>query len=623
VALLVYFAMPDIAIGQSGRQMSDESLELGKKWMALAQAAAGARVATDDMKVAWERMGQDRSDAAWSMVQMKRAILLSFASNLGDLACGSLKLVAPGLNKGCELGKDFANTLNSGWQCDEGDTKACQGMKWSYSTMIARAFTENGAKVVAGAKAATMISNKEIEPELAVTACDAYFDKGCPYVAIAKNIHEATELRALQGQLDRIFNNNLSIGNAALQKMEQRARELERQAGEALVAYRTQREKDEAVKAERIKREQEEMAQTRRAQEERQEAGKRQEMEQPKNSTSAASQESESHRQSDRASDRHTERTGTGAPSPSSRSENASLSGGSNGGKSFDVTVWNYGDPVPGVERPAEFDKPKRKSFCHFKDTSCLNPFDGGVEAGGGKGKAEQQGQQRGGLSSEKIRQDIDKAVRGGLLSSEQIRQHIDQVVRPGWHDPDKGEDWHDPDKGEGHGMSPDEQLITSSSLSNHASVLPNRSLPSQLPSRKERAQSERYRERCTGIFNNLQASMQAATNLSLEVADSQGVGNVSAQIKGMMSQLPIGYDDGGELVKQMIVMAGGEDRAIALTRQSLSEWRRYLADLQRHSAKDYAIPQQKYQTLITLGNESVRVSEITLEALDCYRMNK
>lgn len=419
-------------LAQSGRQMSDESLELGKKWMALSQSSTRARVAADDMKVAWERMEQDRSDAAWDMVQMKRAILRSAVSSVGDIACGALKPVSA-LNKVCELGKDLANTANSGFMCDEGDTKACQGMKFSGSTMIARAFTENGHKVVSGAKAATMILNKEIEPELAVTACEAYFDNVCPFVALAKNAYQVYELKAMKAELGRIFDNNLRIGSGALQRMEQQARELERQAGEAYAAYRTQREKDDAIKADQVKREQEEIARAKREQEEKERAQKQQaEMEQVRQTKESLADEQARGNPSEQSQGARTERNQAQSGGRRSSSEAGAQPGGRKGDGSFDVTVWNYGDPVPDVERPSEFDKPKRKTPCKLKDTGCLDPlYDGGsgTTEMGGRGSANKL---RPNISYEQMRQEIEQKVKGGLLSHEQIRQDIEQTVRGG-----------------------------------------------------------------------------------------------------------------------------------------------------------------------------------------------
>ena len=87
------------------------------------------------------------------------------------------------------------------------------------------------------------------------------------------------------------------------------------------------------------------------------------------------------------------------------------------------MTAWNYGDPVPGVEQPPAFDKPKKKAPCRLKDTGCLDPLNAGDEP----------------LSSEKgttmlnpWSQEIEQKVEGGLLSSEQIRQEIEQKVRGG-----------------------------------------------------------------------------------------------------------------------------------------------------------------------------------------------
>ena len=411
--------------------MSDESLELGKRWMALAQKAAGARLALDDMGAAMQRMEADHSDAARNLYLTKQGLLLSAVSNLGDIACSSLETALPVWNKICGIGKELANTINNAWHCPEGGVNTCVAAGLSWEKALAQAWTEKGHRVISGLEAAHGLSVGEFGWDQVVAVCDtsARLEKLqiCPLVALAKNVDEARQLRAEKRRLETIFNNNFRMGYAALQRAKQQVQEIERQADEARAAYQAQREKDK----ERIKREEQEIAEAKRQYEEQEQASRRQaEMERQHAAVSATEKSSKSRATTPRSGEDSEGNpgspltdgmSGTG-PKPS-LPDRSHAAGMGSGGKSFDVTAWNYGDPVPGVERPPAFDKPKKKIPCRLKDTSCLDP----LSAGG-----EPSGQQKGTTTQNPWSQEIEQKVKGGVLSSEQIRRDIEQKVRGG-----------------------------------------------------------------------------------------------------------------------------------------------------------------------------------------------
>ena len=413
--------------------MSDESLRLGQKWLEIQRAAGKATMAADDMHVVLQRMENDQSEAFWNIAKTKMGILLSAADNVGSIACDVLEgTTAKQIGRLCSLAKDIIKTVKGAGECNMGSVKDCVGAALSYEKALARVWADKGVRVISGLEAVALMQQEGFSFDLVVAGCEAADIKklqeilgGCSVVALAKNAREAWEVRALKGQLDVIFRNNIRIAYAALQRVEQQAKELERQADDARAAYQAQREKDEAAEAERIKREQEEISQAKKDSEEKERAKRQQaEMEQARISAESAAQQQGSGGSTARNDG---ERAGRNSPQSGGRASSSDgdlqMSGGKGGGGSFDITVWNYGDPVPGVERPPEFDKPKRKNPCHFKDTNCLEPFaEGAVTPSQDNPPAAQN----------PWSQEIEREITGGLLSSEQIRQEIEQKVRGG-----------------------------------------------------------------------------------------------------------------------------------------------------------------------------------------------
>ncbi|MBS0165940.1 MAG: hypothetical protein JSR29_07655 [Nitrospira sp.] len=404
------------AVAQSGRTMSDESLELGKKWVALFQAATGARLAVDDMRTALERMQTDQSEAAFNISQAKKGIAVSAASNLLGLGCD----MAGAYGAACKIGREVGKSIQSALECRDGSASGCIGIGLSLEKAVALKWAKQGVYVIDGLTAIQM--NAEGKPyEYFVSACDVASAipklkslQGCDAIALVKDMREWQEVRALQANIAVIYNNNLRIGISALQKVEQQARELERQAQEARAAYQAQREKDE----EKVRREQEGVVQAKKDYEERGRDKRQQaEMEQP------VVQQQGGGESSARGQGHGAELSSSTSGGRAASSEGGSKTPGGKGGGSFDVTAWNYGDPVPGVERPPEFDKPKKKIPCRLKDTDCLDPL---------YAVDEPSGQQKGPKTQNPWSQEIEQKVKGGLLSHEQIRQDIEQKVRGG-----------------------------------------------------------------------------------------------------------------------------------------------------------------------------------------------
>ena len=554
------------------------SYELGKKWLALQPELGKARMAQSDMRRALERLEENRLEAAADIASAKFGIALAALKNLGKVACDFDPF------KSCKLAMSAAESLNEAWHCGERGSdqwKACIRGPVAYGSAWAGRGGEAAERIAGRVAASTEGAIALKDPSETLQAAQAGVEAtGLKYSGAAsgviggvKNYQDYTETNDLEGHVNKQFERSLRSASASMDKVESKIRELEQTAEATYTAYLSEKKKE-------------------RAQQEK-------EFSEPDKKDASGDLKKDSASQAkDKGSkgkkEQWVELDDPDFPSSGGTSQRAQFNNGGGSqsasqgqsGKTiyYDPEVWRLGEEVPGVERPADHDKPKRKPSCHFKNTSCLNPFGEGREA----------------QNAKEIRQDIEGAVRQG---------------------------WHDPAIGEGYSLPPEDQMF--------ASTVPSYGFPSEQtgssqdqssdhepPSRNERPRPERYLVRCEGIFNDLQTRLQAATDLSLQVAASEGGGSVSAQIKQMMGQFPKG-NGGGELVKQMVAMAGSEDRVITLTRQSISEWRGYLADLQRHQAKDYAISQQKYMTLITLGNEAMRVSEVTLEALDCYRANK
>lgn len=614
VGCLVFWTT-DPLLAQTGRQLSDESLDLGKKWMVLARAAAGARLAADDMRIALQRMEADHSDAAWNILEAKKGIALSAISNLGDLACAGL---SPVWEKVCSLGKETANTWNAAWHCGEGSSEHCAGMTTSYLKVAAQMYTKNGHRVVDGYTALDGVRRREFGLDQLVAACDAVDFSSCPVVALVKNAREAQEVRALKGQLDTIFANNLRIGNAALQRAEQRVREIERQASEAYAAYRTQREKDEAIKAEKDKREQEEIAQAKKDNNDKERVKRQQaETEQARNSASMPSPESVAQRQGSGGSNGQNERGGAEnsiKPSPDGSSQSPV-----SGGKSFDVTAWNYGDPVPGVEHPPEFDKPKKKTPCRLKDTSCLDPLYGGDDT---------QSQPGGPSAQNPWSQEIEQKIKGGLLSSEQIRQDIEQKVRGGLSSQKKPQGQCDEHLGcpddESGSKGPGKDLLAKldsdlDRIGNSQAGTAGGALPGESLDAGDGGSSSDQLAMLRSLRSGLGAYRQGRDALSSSgISSGSSGGNCPNMVPYPPELIPIAQRRGTPLppmptVDEMIRQAGGAESAASALREQINAQKQALVQWPRGREEEV----RRLTELTLMHNQQI------LQAVECRRSTK
>ncbi len=148
--LIICAASPSVA--QSRRTMSDESLELGKKWMALFQAATGARLAADDMRTALERMQIDQSEAAFNILQAKKGIAASAANNLLGLGCD----MAGAYGTACKFGREVGKAIQSALECRDGNASGCVGAGLSLEKAVALKWAKQGVYVIDGLTAIQM-----------------------------------------------------------------------------------------------------------------------------------------------------------------------------------------------------------------------------------------------------------------------------------------------------------------------------------------------------------------------------------------------------------------------------------------------------------------------------------
>lgn len=410
--------------------MSDASLELGKKWLEMHKAAGEARAAVDDMLFTLQRMENDHSDGAWYAKEAMWGHGVSAVSNLGGVACDVIGFENKLLAYYCSMSRDIAKTLNNAGHCADGSDTHCVGMTVSYGKAWARQLTKYGPRLI---DSYPVLETPHISDSnrkglgQAKASCKAAGVKGCDVIDTLADIKEIMELIEFSQQLDVNFTNNYHIGLTALQKVQAETARLETEANEAYAAFLVQREKDE----ERIKREQEEIAQAKKKYEEKEQAKRQQaEMEQAQQAAAMARQESAGAGASTELYGEGVEGSrlqpgsASGAGSePSSPDRGSPAPGAGAGGKSFEATAWNYGDPVPGVEHPPEFDKTKKKIPCRLKDTNCLDPRYGGEDT---------PSQSEGPTSQNPWSQEIEQKIKSGLLSPEQIRQDIEQKVKGG-----------------------------------------------------------------------------------------------------------------------------------------------------------------------------------------------
>ncbi len=431
-------------------------------------------------------------------------------------------------------------------------------------------------------------------------------------------MREWQEVHTLQANITQIYNNNLRIGLSAIQKVERQAGELERQAQEARVAYQTQREKDE----EKVRREQEGIAQTKKDYEESG-RGKRQhaEMEQPVVQQQGGGDSSVGRKR------QGTERLSSQPGEQAASSEGGlKMEGGKGGDGSFDVTAWNYGDPVPDVERPPEFDKPQKKTPCRLKDTDCLDPL---------YAEDELPGQQKGPTTRNPWSQEIEQKVKGGLLSSEQIRQDIEQKVRGGRSSGNRSEGPCDenlgcPDNESGANgpgkdllakLNSDLERIQNSQAGTAGGVLQGESFDTGEGSSFDK----------TAMLRSLRSGLGAYREGKQAYKDVKGFGGGMA---GSDSSLPPGQcpETLGFLASRLrtrnpqmvqalnkpitsqIAEAGGSASAIAATRAQVEVYRRNLNEVQT-SGKNYGGKDGAY---IDLMKDGIMVNEAFINAVQC-----
>ncbi len=280
------------------------------------------------------------------------------------------------------------------------------------------------------------------------------------------------------------------------------------------------------------------------------------------------------------------------------------------------MTAWNYGDPVPGVEQPPAFDKPKKKAPCRLKDTGCLDPLNAGDEP----------------LSSEKgtttlnpWSQEIEQKVEGGLLSSEQIRQEIEQKVRGGPSSSQKGqskfcdENLGCPDD-ESSGKGPDKDLLAKldgdlDRIKNSQAGTADGALPGESLEAGEGGSSSDKTAMLRSLRSGLGVYRQGRETFSSPGGPGGGFsgGNCPSRVPVPQELRAIAQRRGVSVppdptIDEMIAQAGSTEGAIFGLRQHIQELQQALAQWPRGSQEE-----TRRQMELEVG-----YAQLLLQAVEC-----
>jgi hypothetical protein len=204
----------EVAGAETTTALPDRRIELGKKWMALRQAAMKAHLTAEDMKAALMRMETDRSNAARDIVNTKKGITLNALSSLGNIACEFDRTSL------CSLGKSIAETLNNAWHCGGGSGEKCINMVESYGSAWAERLIPKSKQLMPMPDPQTVVeAGKELR----------------------EGFNEYKETKDLEINLQRQFSHNVRSGIASLNKVESQIQQLEKEAGAAWAAYQAEK----------------------------------------------------------------------------------------------------------------------------------------------------------------------------------------------------------------------------------------------------------------------------------------------------------------------------------------------------------------------------------------------